>query len=109
MCELCSRPGVVRLKIRGPDEDCGWVICRSFQVEGAIDGCLQACVVKSVVLSVPPHSDVRLRSCERPKIVQKVVREGIRRGVIALVCECSSLVGSDDIPAKSGKDENSIE
>ena len=66
MTELGIWPCAVRFEVRGANEDGGGVIGGSLEVEGAIDSCLQACIVQGVVLCIASDSDVRLSSSKFP-------------------------------------------
>lgn len=70
------------------------------------------CLLGISVLSVSANSYVWLDALEIGKVVQQLIRERVGLGQVA----CESLLASDFIecsrinrPAKSGKEENSIE
>jgi hypothetical protein len=107
--ELGIWPCAVRFEVRRANEDGGGIIGGSLEVEGAIDSCLQACIVQGVVLGIAPDSNVRLRSGEFAQICQKVVRECIWQRVISCAYQHLSKLILNNTPAKSGKEENSIE
>lgn len=69
MAEFRVWPSVIRLEVGFSNVDSGGIIGRSGRIDCSVDGCFQARIIESVILSVASYADVRFGACEIAQVV----------------------------------------